>query len=589
MDEKIRRFFESTFQLKENEGQNKVVSLKEAIAQNVRPGMSLHIGEGANAVTRELLRQFHGKDPQFTLIASGVSDCLADLIHCGLVNKVITSNCVDTYPVPSPSRIIQKAYREKNLEIENWSLFSIVQRLMAGAMDVEFMPTKSIIGTDMAEENKDSFKLIEDPFGSGRQIGLVKALNPDLSLIHGWASDGYGNTIIAPTTITGQAAWGALASREGVVVTVEKLVSTDFIRRHARLVELPGYMVKAIAVTPFGAHPYCLPNLRMDEFEAYGADYQFLQEHRQASRDKSTLDEWIKEWILDGEDYQDYLKKLGSSRLIALKGKASEDAWKYNLWSLGGQISTDKEYSNAEAMIVTGARRIKATIAEHQYRTMLVGMGVAGLASWMAYYQLKNENYDLDLILGSGLLGLAPRPGDPQLLINIFNFPTYKMIGDIIDVYGVMVGGKYSRCLSILGAGQIDKFGNINSTKVSGDLYLTGAGGAGDAVNAPEVVVVTAQSARRYLDRVEYISCSGKNVTTVISDWGIFEKLSDGELTLTSYFPRLPSREENIKKIKEICGWELKIAADLKEISPPTEEELIMLRLLDPEGLFTKD
>ena len=134
----------------------------------------------------------------------------------------------------------------------------------------------------MAEDNRESFREIEDPFGEGK-AKVVKALNPDLSLIHGWAADRYGNTIISPSASSGQGAWGAFASKGGVVVTVEKLVSTDFIREHSTFVSIPGYMVNSVSVAPLGAHPYGLFNPGIKEFEGYAADYSFMVDFRKAN------------------------------------------------------------------------------------------------------------------------------------------------------------------------------------------------------------------------------------------------------------------------------------------------------------------
>ena len=82
---------------------------------------------------------------------------------------------------------------------------------------------------------------------------MIKRFNPDVALYHGWAADAAGNTIIAPYGDDRE--WGAKAATAGVIVTVEKIVSTDFIREHAHMVKIPAYMVDAVCLAPFGAHP----------------------------------------------------------------------------------------------------------------------------------------------------------------------------------------------------------------------------------------------------------------------------------------------------------------------------------------------
>ena len=148
------------------------------------------------------------------------------------------------------------------------------------------------------------------------------------------------------------------------------------------------------------------------------------------------------------------------------------------------------------------------------------------------------------------------------------------------------MSGATGRCIGVLGGGQVDRFGNINSTKVSEDVYLTGSGGANDvASGAREVVLVMQQSQRRFLDKLPYITAPGAKVRMLVSSMGVFEKLDgDEEFTLTKYFanPELSSKEEAIKNIKENCGWDLKVASDLKKVPPASLEELRLLRIFDP-------
>jgi acyl CoA:acetate/3-ketoacid CoA transferase alpha subunit/acyl CoA:acetate/3-ketoacid CoA transferase beta subunit len=585
MDKRLEALVANTFRLKEVEGPDKVTSLSDAIKRNIKPGMLLHIGIDANAAICELIRQYWGTNPGFTYISSMVINHGLNLIHAGLINKVITSNSSDIYPTPSPSRIVQRAYKAKTVKFENWSLYSHLQRLMAGALGLEFLPTRSLIGSSMAEENKESFQMLEDPFGSGKKLGIVKALIPDISMVHALAADRYGNAIPVPPYIA-ETAWGVKASRYGAILTTEKLVSTDFIRKHSLLVKIPGYMVNAVAITPFGAHPGGLINRGLPEVEPYGDDDDFIGEYRKATEAPPILDSWLKEWVLNCPTHEDYLTQLGHHRLMLLKGKAQEDVWQYELNALADNISLDLEYNSAEMMVVAAARLMQDKILKNNYKTMLTGVGVSALAGWLASYQLKKRGYDIELVIGSGAFGHSPRPANVGLN-NYCNIMTCKIITDTQDVYGVIVGGVKSSCLGALGAGQIDKWGNINSTKLSDDLFLVGAGGGNDVVSgAREVVVVAHQSSRRFVEKVPYISMPGERVTTLVSTLGVMEKIGHNkEFTLTHYLstPESLTQEQRIKKISENCGWELKMSASLKEIPPPTMDELTILRLLDPK------
>lgn len=574
------------FELREDEGQSKVMPLSEAIRKAITPGMKLHasVGNDPSAAIREIIRQFWGKNPQFTLVSSGVTTPYTiSLIHCGLVKKVITTNCSYTYPTPRPVPLIQEAYRKGLIEIESWTTYSLEQRLMAGALGVGFIPTKSMVGTDLAKENAASFRLIDDPFHEGWKEGVVEALVPDLSITSGCVADHYGNTILALPYFS--SIWGPRASKNGVIVTVERLVSTGFIRRHSNLVRIPGYLVKAVCVVPFAAHPQGLMAQGIEGFESYNEDYEFNSNYLEISKEPATLDGWIKEWILGVSSQEDYLRKLGPQKLALLKAKAMSDAWKYEMESFRDKVSADIECNPIEMMVIAGAREIKKKVIQSDYKTVLAGIGIPGLVAWLAYYLLQAEGYGVDLIAGSGQLGYAPRPGDP-FLITLSNVATSKILTDTVEAYGTFVGGANNKCLSVLGAAQIDKYGNINSVKI-GTLYLIGSGGACDAVNSKETVVVAKQSRERFLEDVSFITCSGKNVKMLVTDLAVFEKRGE-ELALTKYLAGsgFSTREARIKEIKERCGWNLKVAETLEEVGHPTAEELVILRSLDPYGLF---
>ena len=275
-ERRIMELAESTLRLEKNEGENKVISLREAIKRNVKTGMVLHIT--SSAALSEIIRQFCGTKPEFTLIAPPLP-LGWNIVHAGLAKKIIFCNT-------GRSDVFNRAYREKKVNFEIWSFAGISQRLLAGALGTGFIATKSLIGTTMAEENKDSFQVISDPFGCGKKVGIIKVLNPDLTILHGWVADSDGNTIlpVGPTPY-GSAIddWSALASKNDVVVTVEKLVSTAFIREHSSMVRIPGYRVNSVSVVPLGAHPGCMHGCgNIKEFEAYDEDSEFLTKYQEA-------------------------------------------------------------------------------------------------------------------------------------------------------------------------------------------------------------------------------------------------------------------------------------------------------------------
>jgi acyl CoA:acetate/3-ketoacid CoA transferase beta subunit len=348
-------------------------------------------------------------------------------------------------------------------------------------------------------------------------------------------------------------------------------------------------MVNAVSIAPFGAHPGGLINRCLPEVESYADDDVFIREYRKAAESQDILDRWLKEWVLDCPTHDAYLTQLGHQRLMLLKGRAQEDVWKYELNTLAKNISLKPTYSMTEMMVVVGARVMRDKILENKYKTILTGIGVSALAAWLASYQLKKSGYDIELVIGSGAFGHSPRPANVDLN-NYCNMMTCKIITDTMDVYGVIVGGAKNSCLGALGAGQIDKWGNINSTKLSNDLFLVGAGGGNDVVSgAREVVVVAHQSAKRFVERVSYITMPGERVKTLVSTLGVMEKPGDKEEFILTHYLTTPeplTPEQRIRKVKDNCGWELEISPSIKESLAPTMEELTILRLLDPKREF---
>ena len=572
MRDEFASIIENTFKLKENEGRDKIISLAEAIKQNVKPGMTIYIEEGANAAIREILRQFWGTKPQFTLVMSAVSGDALDLVASGLVKKLITPACVEQRPMLGPSHIIQRASQQKNVEIEDWSLYSLMLRLMAGALGIGFMPTTSLLDSSMAVTNRNAFKTMDDPFGSGQHLGLVKALNPDLAVVHCLVADRYGNAIMPTPAKACYAGWGARASRGGVILTAEKLVSTGYIRQHAGLVTLPGQVVNSVSVARFGAHPEGLLNKGLTTFKSYGEDHQFMDEVRKARRDPSQLNSRLKEWVLDCPSHEAYLKKLGNAQLCLLRDRAGKDTWQKTLEPLLNNISASPEYNATEMMTVIAARKVREKVLKNGYRILLVGAGTPLAATWLAYLQLREEDYDVEVTNGSGLFGYMPRPGDPSTT-NYHSLVTCKMLSDVMMVYGWLVGGT-DKCLAVLGGAEIDKLGNINSTFAS---------------NAAELMLVVTQSPQRFVDKVSYITVPGSKIGTLISDLGIFEKPApDKDFILTHYFPKPGGKEEVLRHIKQQCGWDLKISPEVKQADPPTQEELTLLRLLDAGGALIR-
>ena len=581
----IRAYFASEAP---SEQAGKVMSVPEAVSRYIAPGQLLFLGEFANAATREIARQFNGTKPDFTVV-NYARDYLAPMVYDGLVKKLIGVAYMHLYPKSGPNKVIQSAFNEGKIEIEGWTSVTLLQRLMAGAMDLSCMVTKSLLRSDMARDNAAALDVFESPFDKDQELALIQALNPDMAVVHGWMADPSGNVILGSPYYMGASTWGARASRGGVVVTVEKIVSTDFIRKHAALVSIPGHMVKAVCEVPFGAHPQGMNSLGlgMDGLTSYRPDSDFIGAYRDAVPDASNLKVWLEEWVYQCNTHEEYLNRLGKARLDGLCAGIGKGEGKSNLAALLSSVSLSPEFTKNECTVVAAARKMEEITRNRHYINFLLGVGFSALAGWLAYYRLKRENIPVNLLIGTGVYGYSPQPGNPAIGATA-NIETGKMMSDAFGSYGSLVGGLNNQCLSVLGAAQIDRYGNINSSKIN-NKFIAGSGGANDATSAAEVMVVTRQSPKRFVDRVEYITSPGTRVKTIVSDLGVFEKLGgDAELTLTGihYTADAVPVEEKVRNIKENCGWALKVAPDVKSMAPPTVAELALIRCFDPNRLY---
>lgn len=587
MDQHLAAFIEKQFNQPPTEAADKRCTPEEAIRRHVSEKMALYLPCGA-ALLNPLIRTFWGTRPDFTIITTGVTLQLHAMIHGGLVKKAITSFAGHTYPGPRPCRTINEAYLSGSVVFENWTIRTLVQRLLAAALDLDFLPTRSLMGSTMAEENKDDFKVMEAPFGGAGPLGLVKALRPDIALMHAAAADRSGNAIFTYPLIGD--AFGAWAARKGVILSTEKVVSSDYIREHAHMVRIPSQAVLAVCEAPYGLHPYGVTQHGLPGYDrANFPDYEFQTDLMAATRTEDAFSEWIEEWILSCRHHQDYLSKLGKKRLFYLRGKADADAWRAETESETPHMHVDAPATRLEKLVAAGSRLITRRCMDEGYTRLLAGIGLANLCAWLARHILDTQGHRVDLLAEVGTAGYWPRPSDPTAF-SYHNNHSSKFLSNIETTLGYLVGGRDSRCLGVLGAGQIDPYGNANSTKIPGKAYLVGSGGANDvAATCSEAMVAMTAGRERLLPKVPYTTFSGDRVRTLVTDVGVFEKGAEGStFSLTAYIPPDEALDESecLTAIAKRVGWPFETSLDLERIAPPTQEELTVLRLYDPRGFF---
>jgi glutaconate CoA-transferase subunit A len=195
---------------------------------------------------------------------------------------------------------------DTSLELEEYSHFGMVARYAAGAANLPFMPLRSYFETDLPVANP-LIRPIESPYGDGT-VYAVPPLKPDVTVIHAQRADAAGNTQV----------WGLLGCQkeaafaaDRVIVVVEELVDETVIRADPNRTIVPGIVVDAVVVEPWGAHPSYVQG-------RYDRDNRFYRDWDPISRDPAATDQWLRDWVYDLDGRAAYAEKLGAERLRAL-------------------------------------------------------------------------------------------------------------------------------------------------------------------------------------------------------------------------------------------------------------------------------
>jgi len=550
------------------------VTLEEAVAHHVRAGDTVQVLCGHSrwsAAAREMARQHWGQDSGFTLVMLSLSSLGALFFRGAMVRKVVTTYSGDTFPTYTPNPIFQAAYSSGEVEVEHWSILTFTQRLEAAARGLPALVTGSLQGSSMAS-NPD-FTVAETAFGA---VGLVAPLVPDVTLVHGAVADRQGNVALSEPLLEG--AWGAWAARRGVVATVERVV--EDLDGLGHRVKIPAHRVLAVVEAPFGAHPGGLyaPGLPVS---SYGEDIAFWAEARAATR--QDFDGWARRWVLEPATHDQYLERLGGDRLEWLSSRTDPESWRAD--AQAHPVDAGAAPSRWELAAAYGARELVTVTAACEADAVLAGAGVANLAAWVAVARARAEGRTLELTAELGLWGYTPTPADPY----IFNhrvFPGSPLLADASTVLGMVVGGPGTRTVACLGAAQVDREGNLNSTLIPGGPFLVGSGGANDVASRAEACVVVALARPdRLVERVGFVTSPGHRVTSVVTDLGVLRRI-DGTLQVAAVPSGPDPVAQRVRALADGCGWDVSVAPSVSELAPVSADEVLALRRYDPERLF---
>src|SRR5664279_5895941 len=287
----------------------KVASMRDAVAEVIHDGDVVAI-EGFThlicfAAGHEIIRQ---RKRDLTL-ARLTPDLIYDqMVAAGTARKLVFSWLGN--PGVGGLHAIRRRIENADpapLELEEYSHFGMVGRYTAGASNLPFFPLRSYFETDLPKANP-LIRPIKSPYGD-ETVYAVPPLKPDVTVVHAQRADAAGDTQM----------WGLLGCQkeaafaaERLIVVVEELVDESVVRADPNRTVIPGLIVDAVVVEPFGAHPSYVQG-------AYDRDNRFYRDWDAIAREAATTQAWLDEWVYGVGGRAEYVAKLGAERVAGLR------------------------------------------------------------------------------------------------------------------------------------------------------------------------------------------------------------------------------------------------------------------------------
>ena len=284
----------------------KIMTLEEAVGL-VNDGDSVAIGGcTASRTPMALIWAMIRARKSDLSISRSITSTEGDLLFASGVSRHILTSGFSQGIVWGISKVMRAYTESHRARFEEWSHMSLGLRYRAGAMGIPFIPTRAMLGSDVAGQ-LDNVKEIDCPF-TGEKMLLIPALNPDVALIHVHRCDAFGNAQIDGLQFMDIDI--AMAANR-VILTTERIISNDQIRRTPDQTKIPFIAVDAVVEVPYGSAPH----------ECYGL-YEPMFEHMDAYAALTAKDpeagvaEYLKRHYYGPNRWSDYLDLLGIGELL---------------------------------------------------------------------------------------------------------------------------------------------------------------------------------------------------------------------------------------------------------------------------------
>jgi glutaconate CoA-transferase, subunit A len=287
----------------------KLCSLSEAIRNYVHDGDSLYAAGFTHlipfAAGHEIIRQ----GLKHLTLARATPDLIYDqMVAAGCADKVIFSYAGN--PGVGSLRILRAEIEAGRLAWEEYSHFSMISRLQAGAAGLPFIPMNDTAAGDLEKVNPN-YRRVIDPY-SGCEVVVVPPLKPSVAIIHVQRADVTGNAQI--WGIVGEQKEAAFAA-ERVILTAEEIVDDEIIRSDPNRTLIPGFIVDAVCHVPYCAHPSYTQGY-------YDRDNAFYITWDKISESRDAVQRYLDEWVFGVKNREEYWWKLGDEVHDRLKIKS---------------------------------------------------------------------------------------------------------------------------------------------------------------------------------------------------------------------------------------------------------------------------
>ncbi len=270
--------------------EERLCTLKEAVAANIHDGDVVAIGGvGRNRVPMALVREIIRQGKKNLHIVGREKGMEFDmLIGAGCVKKV--SFALVSLEEFGLAMNFRRKAQAGEIELEEHACNSVITGLRAGAMGVPFLPVLGMFGSGLVEANPNLTE-ISCPF-TGERLAAVRAIRPDVTIIHAHQSDRFGNV-----RIQGSPFEDILKARaaQRTIVTVEEIIDHEEIRENSHLTTIPHIYVKAVVQQPKGAWP-----TSCDRY--YDSDLNEIKAYAQSIKSPEGFQEYLEQRVLNGRD-----------------------------------------------------------------------------------------------------------------------------------------------------------------------------------------------------------------------------------------------------------------------------------------------